>query len=84
LLGKDFRRAAMEEGRVNKRVKPAVRERFHGTSLTTKHTKHTKEFADSENPFRRSAACLKPQHFQEYQPAWKVSPSLFAQVAAAS
>ena len=29
LLRKDFRRAAMEVGRVNKRVKPAVRERFH-------------------------------------------------------
>ena len=31
LLGKDFRRAAMEVGRVNKSVKPAVREWFHGT-----------------------------------------------------
>ena len=29
LLREDFRRAAMEVGRVNERVKPAVRERFH-------------------------------------------------------
>ena len=43
LLRKDFRRAAMEVGRVNKSVKPAVRERFHGDILTTKPTKHTKE-----------------------------------------
>ena len=47
LLGKDFRRAAMEVGRVNKSVKPAVGERFHGDNLTTKHTKHTKEFRDA-------------------------------------
>jgi len=33
LLRKDFRRAAMEVGRVNKSVKPAVRKRFHKTSL---------------------------------------------------
>src|SRR5664280_1554928 len=50
LLGKDFRRAAMEVGRDNKSVKPAVRERFHGASLTTKHTKHTKEFTAPRNP----------------------------------
>jgi hypothetical protein len=49
LLRKDFRRAAMEIGRVNKSVKPAVRERFHKTSLITKHTKHTKEFAAPRN-----------------------------------
>ena len=47
LLGKDLRRAAMEIGRVNERVKAAVRERFHGHNLTGNHTKHTKEFADA-------------------------------------
>jgi hypothetical protein len=52
LLCKNFRCAAMEVGRVNKSVKPAVRKRFHGDNLTTKHTKHTKEFADSGDPFR--------------------------------
>jgi hypothetical protein len=52
----------MEVGRVNKSVKPAVRERFHGTSLTPKHTKHTKEFRDfrisapSETPFTSGRA----------------------------
>ena len=50
LLSKDFRRAAMEVGRVNKSVKPAVGEWFHRNNLTTKHTKHTKEFAAPRNP----------------------------------
>jgi hypothetical protein len=58
LLRKDFRRAAMKVGRVNKSVKPAVRERFHGPSLTTKHTKHTKEFRD----FRRSCSIRNAIH----------------------
>ncbi len=46
LLRKNFRRAAMEIGCVNKCVKPAVGERFHGDNVTTKHTKHTQEFTD--------------------------------------
>jgi hypothetical protein len=34
----------MQIGRVHESVKFAVRERFHRNNLTTKHTKHTKEF----------------------------------------
>ena len=33
LLGHSFRHAAVQPGRVHKRVKPAISERFHGNSL---------------------------------------------------
>jgi hypothetical protein len=43
LLRDEFRRATLQIGRVHKRIKPAVRERFHGNNLTAKHAKYTKE-----------------------------------------
>ena len=49
LLRNEFRRAAMQIGRVNERIKPAIGERFHGDNLTTKNTKNTKEFMDLPN-----------------------------------
>ena len=48
LLRDEFRRAAMQIGRVHERVKFAIRERFHPEILTTKHTKHTKEFGGGQ------------------------------------
>ena len=57
LLGKDLRRPAVEIGRVNKCVKAAVRERFHGDNLTANRTKDTKEFADSGNSFQAERGC---------------------------
>jgi hypothetical protein len=59
----------MKVGRVNKSVKPAVGERFHGDILTAKHTKHTKEFTDSENPFRAEHGLSQAAAFLERQPA---------------
>ena len=44
LLRDEFRRAAMQVGRVHEGVKFAVRERFHRKSLTANHAKYTKEF----------------------------------------
>ena len=43
LLRDNFRRAAMQIGRVNEGIKPAIREWFHEMILTTKDTKDTKD-----------------------------------------
>ena len=45
LLRDEFRRAAMQIGRVHERVKFAIREQFHGIILTANHAKDTKEFS---------------------------------------
>ncbi len=63
LLRHEFRRAATQIGRVHERVKPAVCERFHGDILTTKYTKHTKEFRDAGDPFRAERGCLSRSRF---------------------
>jgi hypothetical protein len=57
LLRQNPGRAAMKEGGVHERVKPAVGKRFHGDNLAMNHAKHTKE--------------LRVQ--KSIRPAWMVS-----------
>jgi hypothetical protein len=63
----------MEEGRVNKRIKPAIGERFQGDNLTTNHTKHTQEFTDSGDSFRaeRAGVCSTSRSQVGWAGGWK-------------